>query len=160
MSFESGRFVFANRVGVFHGVDLWMGAYPPPGRELHSYGFRVLALCARELQPSASVFPGMRVYSIPLDDDPESSAREFHETALLARAGAQTVFRRVVRTREPTLITCMAGRNRSGLVTALLIRMLTKNRVEGHEAVHLIRLARGASALSNQQFSSFLEALP
>lgn len=158
--------MFANRVGMFHGVDLWMGAYPPyrEGSRLHDYGFRVLVLCAKEFQPPLKrptiEFPGMRVYSIPLDDDPESSAREFQETVLRARDGAACVFRRVVRTREPTLVTCMAGRNRSGLVTALLIRMLTKNRVEGREAVHLIRLARGASALSNQQFSSFLEALP
>ena len=60
---------------------------------------------------------------------------------------------RSVRAGRPTLITCMGGLNRSGLVAALALRRL------GHsadEALSLLRASRGPYALGNELFEERL----
>lgn len=64
---------------------------------------------------------------------------------------------KLYREEKRILITCMAGMNRSGLVTALLMM-----RALGHTpktAISLIRDARGPSALSNPTFVRYIESL-
>ncbi len=62
---------------------------------------------------------------------------------------------RSVRAGRPTLITCMGGLNRFGLVAALPLRRL------GHsadEALGLLRAARGPYALGNKLFEGRLRS--
>lgn len=55
------------------------------------------------------------------------------------------------------LVHCRAGRNRSGLLAALVVREL--RRCTGKEALHQVRLRR-PNAVANPAFEAYLEGLP
>lgn len=57
----------------------------------------------------------------------------------------------------PVLSHCGAGLNRSGLVSALIVRRVLN--ITGAKAVRVVRAAR-PWALSNQNFAAYLETLP
>lgn len=59
--------------------------------------------------------------------------------------------------RGGVLVQCQAGRNRSGLLNALIVRQL--NGCTGAEAVAVVRAGR-RSALVNPQFAAYLAGLP
>lgn len=110
-------------------------------------GFDVLVLCAAEIQPMLPAYAGLRVLRCPLLDDPTRPLPEAdwqravecaREVALLVRLGKRA------------LVTCQAGLNRSGLVMALALHMLTGS--GGSGAVDHIRKQRGPNALCNPQF--------
>jgi protein-tyrosine phosphatase len=123
---------------------LAIGSAPPPGK----LPFDAIVLCAREYQPSSKSFHGAAVLHVPFDDaDPIS--RE--EAAKAERAGA--VVANMVRTGSCVLVTCRAGRNRSGLVTGIALIELGAN---ARGAVDRIRAARGEDALSNEYFERLL----
>jgi len=110
-------------------------------------------LCANEFQPPANVFPGVRVIHAPNDDAPRRpTRRELRVAEEAAREVAHAV-----RSRTPTLVTCMAGRNRSGLVTALALRYLTGE--AGCPCACHVRDKR-PNALSNAYFFDHLARLP
>lgn len=54
------------------------------------------------------------------------------------------------------MVQCHAGRNRSGLMSALIVRAL--NGVDGHTAMETVRAGR-PNALANPHFEAYLEAL-
>ncbi len=56
---------------------------------------------------------------------------------------------------ETVLSTCWMGRNRSALVAGLAL-LTAHPKLRVHEAISLIRAARGAEALSNPQFVDLL----
>ena len=60
---------------------------------------------------------------------------------------------RSVRAERPTLITCMRGPNRSGLVAATALCRLGRS---PHEAISLVRAARGSYALGDELFQERL----
>jgi len=62
-----------------------------------------------------------------------------------------------LRIRHNVMIQCHAGRNRSSLLTALVIRELT--RCSGSDAMAYVREHR-ANAIANPMFESFLNTLP
>jgi protein-tyrosine phosphatase len=80
-------------------------------------GFGVLVLCADDYQPPASLFPGVQVIHAPLDD---SDIRQRPQDEAIARAAAKRVAD-AMRTGGEVLVTCRAGRNRSGLVAGLAL---------------------------------------
>lgn len=58
---------------------------------------------------------------------------------------------------RPTLIHCRAGRNRSGFVSALVVRSVLG--VDGREALQHVQLAR-PNAIANEAFAEYLRRLP
>lgn len=71
---------------------------------------------------------------------------------------AAEVVAAAVRRGQRVLVACSMGRNRSGLVVGLALRLLGHS---GDEAVALVRAARGPMALSNEAFEQMVrEARP
>lgn len=120
-------------------------------RERH--GITLLVLAAKEFQPPAEKFSGVRVLHIPLDDDPrkpptEAESRGIHEVG-------HEVAREVKRGGK-ALVTCAVGLNRSGLVSATALRFLG---MTGRAAADFVQAAR-EGALSNPSFYEWLSQLP
>jgi hypothetical protein len=132
---------------------LWQGSKPVgPLR-----GFDAVAFCAAEHQPNVA---GIEVYNCPLHDDVLSP-----EETSIALSCARRVASIVLSGRR-VLVTCQQGRNRSGLVTALALHLLTGwpgwwcvRRVKSHRNPDLFRLGMGP-ALSNESFVAFLSRIP
>jgi protein-tyrosine phosphatase len=99
---------------------LYIGSAPPRGSEVAKAGFTTLVLAAEEYQPKLREFPGLRaVIHAPLDDaDP---SEEEVDTAVQA---ALEISERWAQG-ERILVTCAAGKNRSGLVAALALHFIT-----------------------------------
>jgi len=126
---------------------LWQGS--APGERVP---FDVLVLCAEEWQPTSKTFPGTLVVHAPFDDTPDLS-----RPLLLTATKAARLVEQALRERKQVLVTCMAGRNRSGLVSALALCMLTG--ADGRRVVRQIQ-SRRANALTNASFREFVEQIP
>ena len=140
---------------------LWQGSIPPTGSELERAGFTVLVLCAQDYQFQGEdyLFPGVRIVRAPnVDDYYEELTREVAITA------AKEVVQEVVREGK-ALVTCVAGLNRSGLVSALTLHLLYG--WPGKKCIQQVRRKRMTVILhpqhyplSNPKFVEALEALP
>lgn len=130
---------------------VWIGSKPPRGTELHDAGFRALCLCAEEIQPRGFEFPGVLVVHAPMDDSLVTP-----ELRDLAHEASDVLYR-AWRRGDRVLVTCAQGRNRSGLVTALLARRIYG--LSGREARLLVQQKR-RNALTNGSFSRYLDSLP
>jgi protein-tyrosine phosphatase len=129
----------------------YQGSYPLEGVRAH--GFRVLVLCAEELQHRAEE-PGVVTLRCPLFDDGrrpmspiewQHAVRTGREVAAHAAAGHRT------------LVTCAQGRNRSGLVAGIALYELSG--WSGEQCVQHIQ-ARRRDALTNDDFVAALYGLP
>jgi protein-tyrosine phosphatase len=133
---------------------LSVGSAPPPGN--YSRRFDVIYFVADEYQPPAFLYPGVTVRKFPFNDTASPSQRDIRMAWNAAEAAAQDVAagRRV-------LVTCAMGRNRSALVAAIAVHLLTG--VAGKKAGALVAARRvdptGVPALSNKAFRQFLTAL-
>ena len=107
---------------------LWVGCRPPADRDLPE--FDVLVLCALEYQPNPVAFHG-QVMRCPLPDAQLTDHQVAH-ALMVARAVATSLTsgRRV-------LISCANGLNRSTLVAALALMLVT--RMGADELVELIQ---------------------
>lgn len=139
------------------------------GPILRRHGFHLLVLCAEEYQPphqvpgrfqallesfSGEPFPGVEVVYAPNADDfivPPS--REQLASAVQA---AESVVA-ALRAGKKVLVTCWAGLNRSGLVTALSLHKLRG--MSGVAAIQQVKRYR-KGALSNPHFQSALANIP
>lgn len=120
---------------------LYMGSDPIPNAYLP---VDTLVLTAMEHQ--GSNYRGPRtILRVPLNDD--GSPVTLDEVKLALQAG-NAVARRL-RRGEKILIVCHAGKNRSGLVTALALVNLGASSTD---AIQTVRRARGQSALRNKDF--------
>jgi len=133
---------------------LWQGSAPPLGSHVALAGFHTLVLCAAEFQPEMHHFPGVEVIYAPNDD--RSDTPPTKEQLLGALRAARVVTERVKASKR-VLVTCMQGRNRSGLVSALSLYLLG---VKPSEAVNIIKNKRQRHALSNPRFVEALLRLP
>lgn len=133
--------------------NLWQGSLPDEGGYLASLGFEVLVLCAKEYQPGGREFPGLTVVHAPYDDD---SSREISQYELDTAVKAARAVARAVKQGKPTLVTCVAGRNRSGLVVALAMHKLTG--MAGVDIVKRIK-AKRPLALTNLGFRKLVEQI-
>lgn len=131
--------------------NLWQGSAPPPDDTLRRLGFDRVVLCAQEYQPPSESFGGIRVQHCPLDDALHLS----YEEKACAKECGESIARGLARG-EVILVTCMAGRNRSGLVTAIAIREFLG--MAGDQAGALVK-AKRPNALTNPYFVRLLEAL-
>lgn len=133
---------------------LWQGPLPPYGDEVRRAGFSVLVLCAEEHQPKSEMFgPGpLMLIHCPLDDC-NALTREHW---IRANRAAELVSQAIQKGRR-VLVTCQAGLNRSGLVSALSVRNLSG--MSGQGAVRVVQNARHR-ALCNDHFVDLLSKLP
>ena len=113
--------------------------------------FPVVVLCAQERQPP-EVQPqaGIEVICCPIDDCAitPAIAQAAHNAALHVAARLRAGVR--------CLVTCQAGRNRSGLVAGLALRL---NGVDGPTAVQWIQERRRTpfgNGLGNSSFADFV----
>jgi predicted protein tyrosine phosphatase len=128
---------------------LWMGSKPPAVAAIGRV-FDVVVLCAQpdEWQPPDGSFGRARILRCPMDDSaptPDEVSRAVgtaQEVATITVLGGRV------------LVTCFMGWNRSGLVTALALRM---RRYSAEQAIAAIRAARGPNALSNKHFVQVIE---
>jgi hypothetical protein len=130
------------------GGELWQGSAPPTGDYLKSMGFDLLVLAAQEYQPPARSFPGVDVIHAPNDDTTFENGGDV-KAALVASKKVKNALTRG----EKVLVTCWAGLNRSGIITALAHARMTV--YTGPEIVKRLRAARGPFALSNEDFRNY-----
>lgn len=135
----------------FIARTLAQGSRPRTGEVVASHGYDVLALCELEWQPKGERFPGVRVVHVPLDDEDPLRA----ETVWTARRGARMVAEHMRKGRR-ALVCCHAGLNRSGLVSALILRELLG--VPGQKCRELVQACR-PGALFNPAFARYLDGL-
>jgi hypothetical protein len=134
---------------------LWMGSKPRRGYHVAHAGFDVLCLCAAEYQPHLRDFPGLHcIIHAPLHDGELDS-----EAINIATSAAVDIHDYVIHG-DRALITCGAGRNRSGLVAALALHLIS--RADLLDCVLHIKRHRigsdGEEALTNPHFLAFLRA--
>jgi len=127
--------------------NLIQGSAPSPLQKI-SKTADVLVLCASQYQPPACLFPGVRVVRAGIRDDVPTQ-KEIEIAMLAAYVVAQELHRG-----KRCLVTCMAGLNRSGLVSGLALRYLGWS---GRDASRAVRAARGQHALSNPWFRAIVE---
>jgi len=128
---------------------LAQGSRPIDGSPIY-HAFDTVVLCAEEHQDVR--LPGVEVIYAPFDDSgPPPTAKEV-QTAWNA---AKRVARRV-RANRRVLVTCAKGWNRSGLVTGFTLIILG---LSADQAVDVIRMARGPSALHNRYFVKLLRGV-
>jgi protein-tyrosine phosphatase len=139
---------------------LWQGSVPPRGNKLRRAGFHLVVLAAREWQLFDETFEGVEVVRAPLDDedilpiprgDLRGALQAAHRTAEAIAKG------------KKCLVTCAAGMNRSGLISALTLHLLYG--WPGETCIREVQEGRGPAKdgylpLSNQQFLRFLRNLP
>jgi hypothetical protein len=143
--------------GLANHIDdkLWQGEFPHSDEwgRLSTKGFGAVVLCAQELQPrdEFDFFPGVELILAPMDDavltDEEVAAATFAARRALA----------YLHRGQRVLVTCAAGRNRSGLVSALVLMM--RRGMTGEEAVRRVQ-SRRKDALTNPSFAAYLRGLP
>lgn len=126
---------------------LAQGSAPAPETPLP---FDVLVLCAREYQPKPAslYYPRKTVLYAPLDDSGRPPTRDEIGIAATTSRAALRAYQHGKR----VLVTCWMGRNRSGLVTGLILMQLGYSSLE---AITLVRCAR-EGALSNPFFREVL----
>jgi len=135
---------------------LYIGSQPPLGDILARQGFDVLVLCAEEYQPRSTNFPDLTaVIHAPLDD--ARPTVEEIDTALKAAMNIADFHHHG----KNILVTCIMGRNRSGLISALALHLIT-----GRSAISCGRYVSdtridpiGEHALNNQHFLALLRTL-
>ena len=129
---------------------LAQGSVPTQGSPLHAM-FDSVVLCAEEHQDIA--LPGIEVIHAPFDDSGHGPTPA--EVQIAWRAARRVVRR--LRTGKRVLVTCAMGWNRSGLVVGFVLITLG---LAPAQAIDVIRMARGPTALSNKHFVRLLSAMP
>lgn len=123
--------------------------------------FHLLVICAQEQPETCPIDEkiyrrsGTRILFAPNNDNGEPPTREQLHIASKAAGEVARAFLKD----EHVLVTCMQGRNRSGLVTALALCSIYG--VPGRKAVETVRrMRKGAPALTNDEFVKFLHTVP
>ena len=148
---------------------LYQGQAPPCGPTLRQAGIDTLVLCAEEWQPPYNIdpvcaavlgyhpalpaYPGVQLVYAPADDDfdkPPSPA----VLELAGKAAAAAAFR--ILQGGKVMVSCWAGKNRSGLVTCLTLQGLTG--IGGPGILQHMAKAR-PQALTNPQFRAAIQKI-
>ena len=131
---------------------LWQGSAPPMGPRVARAGFDLLVLCAEEYQPAAESFGGVRVLHAPNDDAFKLTKSQWRGAQKASLEVADALERG-----EKVLVTCAAGLNRSGLVSALAMLRLAGTAADAGAVVAQIQTRR-FMALCNDAFVEFVHA--
>jgi protein tyrosine/serine phosphatase len=132
---------------------LWQGSIPPQGSALAKLGFQGLVLCAKEHQPAPVRFTDIQVIHAPNDDD--FSRLPTREELEIALQSAKRVVA-MLSEGQKVLVTCRMGKNRSGLVSALTLHLLTRQ--SGSVCIQRVQ-SRRKGALRNPGFNYCLANL-
>ena len=132
---------------------LWQGPYPPEGDTVSLAGFQVVVFCAQECQPEPHWFPGVEIIQAPNEDNPR---REITASELKIAVKAARKVATAIQERRPTLVTCHMGWNRSGLVSAIALHLLTGK--SGAECIKHVQMCR-KNALHNISFQNVLREI-
>ena len=134
-----------------HPGSLWQGGADDV---TGNAGYGLIILCAEEFQPAANLIakPGTQVFYAPNDD----GEKPFTRAQLTIASAASRAAVKGYREGRKVLVSCMQGRNRSGLVTALTLHRLYG--MSGERCRGYIR-ARVPNALTNPDFNRFLDTL-
>lgn len=132
--------------------NLYQGAAPPYGDAVAKLGFHTLVLCAKENQRE-DLYPGVEVILAPGDDD--CRVHRMERDLPTWKQAAQIVVERVAAGKK-VLVTCMAGLNRSGMVSALALHSITG--WPGADVVEHVQASRDM-ALCNDTFANYLRGL-
>lgn len=123
--------------------------------------FDLVVLCAEELEEMFAfyldVHPQLRKRAHFAPNDDGVLNRKRIDVAVKAANVAAKVYKRG----ERVLVTCQAGRNRSGLVNALALHLVSG--ISGREAAQIVQAKRvraNGPALSNDHFVEFLRRIP
>jgi len=135
------------------GPGFYQGSVPRSARAVRRAGFDTLVLCAGEIQPPAHALVPLQVIRCPLRDDPTVPLPSAAKRQAV-RAAEQVVVR--LRTGARVLVTCAQGVNRSGLVSAVSLHVLTGR--PGRECVAHVQRCR-PGALRNPRFVEWLVTL-
>lgn len=136
---------------------LWQGDFIAASRS-REHGFQVLVLCAKEWQFEGEEIEGVHIIRAPNEDDERKmpDARCVHAFRV-----ARECANRIV-DGQKVLVTCAAGVNRSGLISALTLHFLYG--WSGAYCREVIRKQRkpavGLMPLCNRQFTNMLQELP
>lgn len=129
---------------------LYQGGWPPFGAELSKRGFDALILAAEENQ-HADYYDGVEVIRAPGRDVEDEELLRQYLPGWQATAGEVAT---LVKDGNVVLVTCMAGLNRSGVVTAIALNALTG--WGGERCVEHIQQKR-EMALCNDTFAAWLK---
>lgn len=142
--FLDANWVIPNRLAI--------GAMPHSVNIVWNHGFDYLLVMAAEHSWAKETGPHRAwVDVIPLYDEPKLTIKEKDK---LSRASKRVV--KLLKNGFKVLITCNAGLNRSGLMTAMVVRELYK--VNGLVASRLIQRARRGT-LQNTTYRQYVEGL-
>lgn len=130
---------------------LWQGSAPNLA-EVQAKGFDAVALCAVEHQPQRAADGRLRVIRCPIEDEPDRmlSLAARH----LALEASHEVAQHLLRGQN-VLVTCHAGLNRSGLVSALALHMISG--WDAETIIRIIRRKRSYLSLSNPDFVAIIQ---
>jgi len=132
---------------------LYQGSFPDPAKRIERAGFQTLVLTAAELQPDARAYgSAVEVLRCRLADNPEGPTR-YEWNAILTVAAA---IDRRLRGGRRILVTCAQGRNRSGIVMAVVLHRLYN--WSGEKCVRWIQ-SRRQDSLTNPGFVAALTKL-
>lgn len=149
MNYSDWNWIIPNRVA--------QGGYPGPDARVFG-SFDTVVFSAEEAQPRFRLPSGKLALYAPLDDDiyrplPRAVGAELHPLAVNLATQA--------RGGRKVLITCMQGKNRSGLITALTLLKLYPTWTP-EQAIAIIRRNRklpdGSQALGNTMFEMYIRA--
>lgn len=135
-----------------------MHRHPAAGRReaLEAFGIRiVVALAPAEPDPGLEQLAAAGAIEYILAPIPDGKLHA--DTAAGLQMLASAVARLSAQEGWPVLTHCRAGRNRSGLFSALLVREWMG--ISGLEAIGVVQRQR-PRALANEEFVKFLETLP
>lgn len=132
---------------------LWQGTEPTDPKNVGP--FQVLVLAWGEQQPAWQRFNdnGYEVIAVAMQDD-QKTLRSIDID--LAKAAASMIAKRILAGKS-VLVTCGHGRNRSGLINALVLREIFP-RWSGKLCMAKVREKR-PGALHNPAFAQYLESL-
>lgn len=149
----SGRVEYPYQCSHIFG-ELYQGPRPPTGLALRDAGFHVLVLCADDVQPPDEKFPTIKVIRAPsFDVEDVDTMNECLPSWIEAAHNVANE----LNAEKRVLVTCWAGLNRSGMVSALALREITG--WSGQRCVDLIQRRR-KGALDNEVFVGYLGSLP
>lgn len=130
--------------------NLWQGSLPPAGNAVGDKGFTTLVLAASEHQ-DFTLYPNVsRVLLAPGEDCEDQWA--LNKTLPVWLDAAQAAATRV-KTGEKVLVTCLAGLNRSGFITAVALHHITG--WSGEACVKRVQ-ERRRLALCNETFVRYI----
>lgn len=136
--------------------NIYQGPKPPTGEALKNAGVNVLVLCAKEIveefRETGVTFPDVHVIYAPSNDDYYNPPQEEWKRDWIA--AAKEISQRA-KSGQKVLVTCYAGLNRSGVVSALAAHFLTGR--DAQSCIDLVRMSR-EGALQNPMFVKWLRS--